>query len=43
MYKFGFKSNVIILNLRRDRDLTDTLKAYNSKTVSKKIFMWVQL
>ena len=34
---------VILSNLRRDRDLTDTLEADNSKIVSQKNLIWVQL
>ena len=36
-------SNLVLSNLRRYRDLTDTLEGHNSKTMSQKNFMRLQL
>ena len=42
-YKYNKISTVVLSILRRDRDLTDTLETHNSKTVSQKNFLWVEL
>ena len=40
---FVNKCNVVLLNLRRERDLTDTLEAHNPKTVRQKNVIHVHL
>ena len=41
--KKPYTYTVVLSNLRRDRDLINTLEAHNSKTIGQKNLMWVHL